>query len=119
MKKINGYEIEPDANLRDANLIGADLRDANLRDANLRGADLRGADLRGADFNENNFVVFIYGTKHILQYNQGMLRIGCEVYPVEYWIKNYNVIGLKYDYSDIEISEYFKYIKMIADNFRK
>ena len=63
-KQINGYTIEPkadltvaylrgadlsDANLRGANLSGADLRDANLRDANLSDANLIGADLSGAD----------------------------------------------------------------------
>ncbi len=36
---VNGYTIEP----------GADLRGANLREANLRAADLRGADLRDAN----------------------------------------------------------------------
>jgi hypothetical protein len=71
---INGYCIEPfadlhganlrgadlhganlrGANLRDANLYGADLRDANLHGADLRGADLRGADLRGADLQGAN-----------------------------------------------------------------
>jgi uncharacterized protein YjbI with pentapeptide repeats len=50
--KVNGYTIEPDANLQDANLQGANLQDAdlqgaNLRDANLRDAYLYGANLRG------------------------------------------------------------------------
>ena len=56
---INGYKIEPkanlygadlsEANLRRANLSEANLSGANLSGANLRGADLSGADLRGAD----------------------------------------------------------------------
>ena len=65
--KVNGYEIEPYANLRGAvlrraNLYGADLRwadlsEADLYEANLHGADLReaklsGADLRWADLSE-------------------------------------------------------------------
>lgn len=45
---VNGYKIEPDANLRDANLFGADLRGLDLRGADLRGADLRLAQVKGA-----------------------------------------------------------------------
>jgi hypothetical protein len=57
--KVKGYEIEPQANLRDANLSGANLRDADLRDAdlsraNLSYADLRGANLSGADLRDAN-----------------------------------------------------------------
>lgn len=46
---VNGYKIEPWANLD-----GADLEWADLRRVNLRGADLRGADLRGADLEDAN-----------------------------------------------------------------
>ena len=56
---VNGYSIEPNAdlsdadlrgaNLRNADLEGADLSDADLTDADLRGANLRNADLEGAD----------------------------------------------------------------------
>ena len=57
--EVNGFKIEPGADLsfadlegadlRGANLSGADLRGANLSGANLGGAKLRGADLWGAD----------------------------------------------------------------------
>ena len=72
--KVNGYEIEPGANLegatlRDAYLEGAKLSDANLQDADLRdailwgsnlecanlgGANLQGANLRGANLRNAN-----------------------------------------------------------------
>jgi hypothetical protein len=42
--EVNGYTIEPGANLS-----GADLRETNLSGANLREVDLRGADLQGAN----------------------------------------------------------------------
>ncbi len=50
---VNGYEIEPGAdlrgaNLRDADLSGASLRGADLREANLGWAELVGANLVGA-----------------------------------------------------------------------
>lgn len=50
--KVNGYEIEPYANLRWADLRGADLKGADLKGADLRGAHLKGADLREADLRE-------------------------------------------------------------------
>jgi len=41
--EVNGYKIEPGANLR-----AVDLTDANLSGADLRGANLAGANLAGA-----------------------------------------------------------------------
>ncbi len=57
--EVNGYTIEPGADLpgadlRGANLPGADLRGANLPGADLRGANLTGADLRGANLTAAN-----------------------------------------------------------------
>ena len=46
--EVNGYKIEPGADLRGANLRGANLRGANLRGANLSNANLSNANLRGA-----------------------------------------------------------------------
>ena len=70
---INGYTIEPVANLRGADLRRADLFGANLRRADLRGADLRradlfeadlfGADLRGAWVNEDTEITLPEGWK--------------------------------------------------------
>ena len=56
MKKIiNGYSIEPGANLRGANLIGANLRGANLTGADLTGANLMCANLTGANLTSAKF----------------------------------------------------------------
>ena len=46
---VNGYTIEPGADLRHTKLAWADLSGANLRGANLHGARLFGANLRGAN----------------------------------------------------------------------
>jgi uncharacterized protein YjbI with pentapeptide repeats len=46
--KVDGYAIEPGADLRRANLKGANLEGADLRGARLEGANLRGANLQGA-----------------------------------------------------------------------
>lgn len=57
--EVNGYKIEPFANLKEADLEGAylrvaNLKEANLKEANLRGANLRGANLWGANLKEAN-----------------------------------------------------------------
>jgi len=54
VRRVNGYEIKPGADLRGANLCHADLRGANLRGANLRYANLRYADLCCADLRDAN-----------------------------------------------------------------
>ena len=41
--EVNGYTIEPGANLAGAYLPGAHLEGANLEGANLKGANLEGA----------------------------------------------------------------------------
>ena len=51
--EVNGYTIEPGANLTEANLLMADLTGVDLRGANLEGADLRGANLKGAGASED------------------------------------------------------------------
>jgi len=47
--EVNGYKIEPGADLRGANLVDADLAGANLEKANLYGANLLSANLMGAN----------------------------------------------------------------------
>jgi len=53
-KEINGYKIEPGAELKYADLSTEDLNHANLRGADLNEADLMGADLRYADLTGAN-----------------------------------------------------------------
>ena len=54
MAEVNGYEIEPRANLRGANLIGANLFYANIEGANLICANIEGANLTGANLTDAN-----------------------------------------------------------------
>ena len=50
--EVNGYTIEPGANLTGANLGDANLEGANLNGAWLEGANLNGANLNGAKADE-------------------------------------------------------------------
>ena len=47
--EVNGYTIEPGADLRRADLFGADLEGADLSGANLNEANLYEADLNGSN----------------------------------------------------------------------
>ena len=51
---VNGYKIEPEADLRGANLDNADLQGAQLMSADLTGANINGANLWGADLRDAN-----------------------------------------------------------------
>ena len=102
------------ADLRGADLGDADLRGANLGDANLRDANLVGANLRGAK-GISIPIITIIGSKHTFFSMDGNIRIGCEKWPVDYWLKNYLSIGENNDYTPEEITEYKIYIDMIAN----
>lgn len=101
------------ANLRDANLRGANLRDADLRGANLKGADLEGAYLKGADL--RGAYLFIQGSKHRFNFYNGFIWIDCECHSLEYWLIMYDTIGRENDYTEEQIKEYYKYIKMCKE----
>lgn len=53
VRVVNGYTIEPGADLSGADLSGADLVDADLTGADLTGADLEGPDLTDATWDED------------------------------------------------------------------
>ena len=122
------------ANLRRADLyvadfIGADLLGADLLGANLDGADLRWVNLNGANLYEVNFSgTNLYSTKGVYAFylsrhlgflynynNEKRIQIGCENHSIEYWIENYIEIGKNHRYSDKEIEQYGKMIKLLAD----
>ena len=110
-----------DADLRDAKLCDADLCDADLRDANLRGANLCGANLCDANLRDAWLygshipgLLSIQGSSWPLFAYQDYIRIGCERWPVEHWLENYQVIGEKHNYTQEQIAEYKAYIDTCA-----
>ena len=52
--EVNGYKIEPGADLRGANFEGVEIEVADLREANLQGTNFQGAYLGGACLKEAN-----------------------------------------------------------------
>jgi hypothetical protein len=71
---VNGYKIEPGADLRNADLRNADLSGADLAYANLRYASLVGADFRNVDLSDANFTgATLSGAKHDYSFGQRSL----------------------------------------------
>jgi hypothetical protein len=82
--KVNGYKIEPRADLRKANLWRADLRKANLHGADLRKADLWRADLQGVYLQKADLQgVYLQGAKGIIQLGP-MPTSGRFIYAVDH-----------------------------------
>lgn len=114
-KIINGHIIEPKADLRganlmDANLICANLICADLQGANLEGANLNRANLEGADLTHTKGVIgfslgrhFGFSFKHK---DIPHVKIGCECYTLEHWLKNIDEIGKKNRYNESQIKPY-------------
>ena len=108
------------ADLRSANLYSADLRSANLSGADLYSADLRSADLRSASL-EGAVLDEIKGKKIItfqagrdFAYTcDGNIKIGCESHTIEYWVSNFEEIGISNKYTKDELKLYGDFIKYI------
>jgi len=113
------------ANLRESDLRGADLWETDLWESDLRRADLRGTNLWGANLRESDLrgaghsiklpIINITGSRHSVHLINDKIKIGCEIYSVEYWLNNYEQIGKDNGYSKKEIKEYKKYIDMCAE----
>ncbi len=112
------------ADLSGANLSGANLHGANLYMANLSGADLDRADLTGANLYMANLsgaylsrakqrIVSIYTTRHQIIAIDDDIKIGCYRMSLSDWLKNYESIGMKNEYSKSEIELYGKLLKSL------
>jgi len=127
IRKVNGYELRPGADLYKANLAGADLKGANLYGANLRGADLWGAslretnlywadlegtNLRGADFRG----AFPYGVGLGRAFAHEARRWG-----INLWEENIRLIDLEARLEGIIYDEETKYdtYSILDDHIRK
>jgi len=60
-------------------------------------------------------MISIQGTKHHFFYMNGIIKIGCEEHTIKKWLSDYKLIGKRNNYTDNQIDEYFKYIKMCAE----
>lgn len=90
--EVNGYRVEPDANLSGANLSCANLRGANLSCANLSCADLWGANLSCAIGNMQEVRSMQIEQWHITWCQplggEPQIWIGCQVNTLQSWRKN-------------------------------
>jgi hypothetical protein len=57
----------------------------------------------------------IQGTRHfVTRSGIDTITIGCHTHTIKEWIKDYKKIGKKNNYTDEEIEEYGKYIRLIC-----
>jgi len=62
-------------------------------------------------------VFTIKGSVHKIYANSpNKIGIGCKVYDLDFWLSNYENIGLHSSYSVEQIQEYGRYLKFISDN---
>ena len=90
---------------------GETLVGANLRRADLREADLQRANLRGANLPPN--LIILYGSQHVIIAIDADIRIGCHFKPLAFWLKHYDEIGTKENYTPVEIAEYGLHLRHI------
>jgi hypothetical protein len=63
--------------------------------------------------------IFITGTKHTISWwGKGIINIGCHKKEIEWWLKNFEMVGKKEGYTDAEIEEYHQYI-LICEQLQK
>jgi len=56
----------------------------------------------------------IYGSKHAVYWrSKTRLAIGCDAYPIDFWLEKYRKMGEIAGYSEKEIEEYYEYIKLM------
>jgi len=60
-------------------------------------------------------IISISGTNHNFYYYDGIIKIGCESHTVAEWMICYGKIGTMAGYTELEIEEYYRYIKFCAD----
>lgn len=102
------------------------LRAASFFRACLEMGDFQHATLDHADFNQASLVgvgdiwPFSFG-KHqgIFQPSTGLMCIGCKERHVNWWVNNYETVGQKHGYSDVEIAMYGAVIKAAASSIGK
>jgi uncharacterized protein YjbI with pentapeptide repeats len=107
------------ADLSRAVLSGADLSEADLSRANLSRANLMRASLSGADLSHTNVFTFTlgahFGFAHFgKQYDGGSyVKIGCESGSLAYWLKNFESIGSKHNYTEAQTANYGRMLKLL------
>ena len=97
--------------------VRADLSGADLSGADLSKADLSGANLYRANLShiEGKRILSFIANKHHAYFVDGILAIGCQSHPIEYWLLNYLTIGKSANYTDKQISDYYKFMEICRD----
>lgn len=87
------------------------MQDANLQNADLQGANLQETYLQCAEVENTGIVTFQYN-KHFAFCHEGNIQIGCIYMSIEEWMGSACEIGLKNDFTEIEINAYMSFIRL-------
>jgi hypothetical protein len=89
-----------------------------FRGGEFHDGEFRGGVFRGGVFRKST--LFIQGTRYSISYcGKLVLKIGCEIHTIQEWLKNYEDIGSKNNFSKLEIEEYKLYIDLAAKLYLK
>jgi len=60
--------------------------------------------------------IFIIGSRHpVFWISETKVKIGCNVFSIDGWLKHYQSIGCQYGYTEEEIEEYLGYLKLLKE----
>jgi hypothetical protein len=61
--------------------------------------------------------MILSASRHTIIATPGQIQIGCQILPCEEWLQKYEAIGSEEEYSDEQVEEYGKLIKLIIERF--
>lgn len=63
--------------------------------------------------------LYVIGTRHLLcAVSREEIAIGCRVHTIEWWLANFESVGLENGYSADQIAEYGDYIRLFAKRYQ-
>jgi uncharacterized protein YjbI with pentapeptide repeats len=110
LTRVNLYN----ANLQNAILEGAELNNVNFHKANLKGLNIDGTNFYSKiDLMDTELISAQLG-KHlaVFQPSTRRLNIGCQSHLLDYWLANYEEIGIDVGYSEKEIEIYHEFMQL-------
>jgi hypothetical protein len=90
-----------------------------FRGGEFRGGVFHGGEFHGGVFHDGWLPSQIQGSRHFVNIPDGKtIAIGCQVHTPEYWIENFETIGIDHGYTPEQIVEYKCYIDLAAEMIR-
>jgi len=93
---------------------GGTFHGGTFHGGHFHGGTFHGGTFHGGEWRQSP--LFIQGSVHpVTLVEDNQVYIGCEKHHINHWMVNYRKIGRKNRYSEEQIAEYYKYIKLIKE----